>query len=438
MTQPTENLVPGQAHLDKTKSPQQADMASSDLRYFINQAFIRRSQSQRELAIRISIFYNALAMAVLPVAGKPTLAKYFVMIHGFVFSIGLVTLFKTPIRDFLLRFAIPIFLLSPSLINFYAAYYHIAENDHIRTIMGASTAIICGGFMSFIDPRSANPRAFSALVCIVVGFLAFAESPAGGILAMVNGVATGGSFFVTLIHDRDFRTMTEREYKLLVQAAPAKIVRESASSNIDVDKVFEPKMRHCVCLSSDWRDYQKVSASVSAESLAAALGRYYDMWERLLGEIFPEGNYYSDWIADEFFLVIFAKDAEEEKRLVNLALKFSEKIIREKEIFQKANGVPAAIDIGVSSGLALIGMMGPSGHRKATALGEVPGQARRLQVVGKAIRQTLGDTDRIIFGATTLMEITEALAVQEFKLEDKKQLRNMDGTSVFYLEPMKT
>lgn len=382
------------------------------------------------------MFYNAIAMVVLPIAGKPPLINYFIMMHGCLFTLAVLALFKTPKRDLILRIAIPVLLIAPALINFYAANYHIAENDQVRTVMGASTAIICGSFMSFIDPRSALLRGLSALLCIVVGFLAFSESAAGGILAIVNGVAVAGSFAVTLIHDRDFRITIEREYRLLVQAVPAKIVRESASSNVDVNKVFEPKMRHCVCLSSDWRDYQSVSASVSADNLAGALGRYYDMCENLLGQVFPDGNYYSDWIADEFFLVIFAKDEAEEKRLVNLALKFAEELIREKEVFQKANGVPAAIDVGVSCGLALIGMMGPAGHRKATALGEVPGQARRLQSLGKTIRQIKGDTDRVIFAAPTLMEITEALAVTEFKLEDKKQLRNMDSSSVFYLEPL--
>lgn len=431
------NFVPAQEQLDKANSSNQKDMASSDLLYFTKQAFIRRSLAQQEMVIRIGMFYNAIAMAVLPIAAEPMLANYFIMMHGCLFTLALLALFKTPKRDHILRFAIPVLLISPALINFYAAYYHIAENDAVRTVMGASTAIICGSFMSFIDPRSGLSRGLSALLCILLGFLAFSESEAGRILIIVNGVAVGGSFAVTLIHDRDFRTTIEREYKLLVQAAPAKIVRESASSNADVDKVFEPKMRHCVCLSSDWRDYQSVSASVSANNLAGALGRYYDMCENLLAQVFPDGNYYSDWIADEFFLVIFAKDEAEEKRLVNLALKFSEELIREKEVFQKANGVPAAIDVGVSCGLALIGMMGPAGHRKATALGEVPGQARRLQSLGKTIRQTKGDADRVIFAAPTLMEITEALAVTEFKLEDKKQLRNMDSSSVFYLEPLK-
>ncbi len=430
------NFVPAQEQLDTAKSSHQKDTTSSDLRYFTKQAFIRRSLAQQEMVIRIGMFYNAIAMVVLPIAGKPPLINYFIMLHGCLLTLALIALFKTPKRDLILRIAIPVLLIAPALINFYAANYHIAENDQVRTVMGASTAIICGSFMSFIDPRSALPRGLSALLCIVVGFLAFSESAAGGILTIVNGVAVAGSFAVTLIHDRDFRTTIEREYRLLVQAAPAKIVRESASSNVDVNKVFEPKMRHCVCLSSDWRDYQSVSASVSADNLAGALGRYYDMCENLLGQVFPDGNYYSDWIADEFFLVIFAKDEAEEKRLVNLALKFAEELIREKEVFQKANGVPAAIDVGVSSGLALIGMMGPAGHRKATALGEVPGQARRLQSLGKTIRQAQGDTDRVIFAAPTLMEITEALAVTEFKLEDKYQLRNMDSTSVFYLEPL--
>jgi hypothetical protein len=238
------------------------------------------------------MFYNPVAMILLRMVGKPSLANYFVMMHGCLFSLALLALFKTPIRDLLLRFAVPVLLISPSLFNFYAASHHIAENDHVRTIMAASAAIICGSAMSFLDPRNSLPRGLSALLCIAVGFLAFAESPAGGILAIVNGVAVGGSFVITLFHDRDFRTVVEREYRLLVQAAPAKIVRESASSNVDVYKVFEPKMRHCVCLSSDWRDYQSVSATVSADSLAGSLGRYYDMCEKLLSQIFPEGNYY--------------------------------------------------------------------------------------------------------------------------------------------------
>jgi class 3 adenylate cyclase len=434
MKSPTKKETPALRTPESTNSGRDKTTDSADLHYFIKQAFVRRRGGLSQVTLKICLVYNILALMVLPVVGKPSIVGYFLLMHVILFALGLLTLvYKNKIKS-LAPNVIPVLLLSPALINFYAAYYHIAENDQIRTIMGASTAIICGGAMCFLDPRDGVKRGISALLCIVVGFLAFAESPAGPLLAVVNLAAVGGGFMVTLIHDRDFRIMTEREYKLLIQAAPAKIVRQSALSNADIDQVFSPQNRYCVCLSSDWRDYQTVSSSMTANGLATALGAYYDMCEELLEQIFPEGNYYSDWIADEFFLVVFAKDDLEERNIVNLTLNFGAELIEAKKKFHLTYGVPKAIDIGVSSGPALIGMMGPEGHRKATALGEVPGQSRRLQALGKVIRQTRGDVDRIIFAAETLMDITVALDVEEFLLEDKSQLRNLDADKVYYLE----
>ena len=413
------------------------DLGSVDQRYFIEQALIRRCQAQQDLVIRIALGYNALAMSILPLAGKAVLVKYFVSIHAVLFVTAFLALFKSAKRAFLIWFMMPFWLMCPALINFFGAYYHIAENDVTRTILTVSTAIICSSFMLLIDPRGKVPRVFSAIFCATIGFVAFYSSAAGGVLAMVNSVAILGSLGITFLHDRTFKETVIREFKLLIQAAPAKIVRQSASSNTDVDTVFGPKRRHCVCLSTDWREYQAMSSAMPPDKLAAALGAYYDMCERLASEMFPEGNYYSDWIADELFLVIFAKDHDEEKTLVNMTLQFSTRLLAAKDAFAEVHGLPAGIDIGISSGVSLIGMMGPAGHRKATALGDVPGQARRLQSIGKHIRQREGEADRVIFGAATLLEISEAFAVEEFTLEDRKQLRNMNHDRVFYIQPNK-
>ena len=413
------------------------DLGSADQRYFIEQALIRRRQGQQDLVIRIALGYNALAMSILPLAGKAVLVKYFISIHAVLFVTAFLALFKSAKRDFLIWFMMPFWLMCPALINFYGAYYHIAENDVTRTILTVSTAIICSSFMLLIDPRGKIPRVSSAICCAVIGFIAFSSNATGGILAIVNSVAILGSLGITFLHDHTFKDTTIREFKLLIQAAPAKIVRQSASSNTDVDTVFGPKRRHSVCLSTDWREYQAMSSAMPPDKLAAALGAYYDMCERLASEIFPEGNYYSDWIADELFLVIFAKDQDEEKSLVNMTLRFSTELLAAKDAFAEVHGLPAAIDIGISSGVSLIGMMGPAGHRKATALGDVPGQARRLQSIGKHIRQREGEADRVIFGAATLLEISQAFAVEEFTLEDRKQLRNMNHDRVFYIQPNK-
>jgi hypothetical protein len=79
-------------------------------------------------------------------------------------------------------------------------------------------------------------------------------------------------------------------------------------------------------------------------------------------------------------------------------------------------------------------MMGPGTHRKATALGEVPGVARRLQAAGKLIRLHRGEKDRVIFAVDTLMEITEGFDIHEFSLDRGTKLRDIKTPQIFYME----
>lgn len=97
--------------------------------------------------------------------------------------------------------------------------------------------------------------------------------------------------------------------------------------------------------------------------------------------------------------------------------------------------LPINIDVGVASGVALIGMMGPAGHRKATALGDVPGQARRYQEIGKQIRRKFGENDRVLFGYNSLLQITQPFDVKQFELEAGGKVRDVAEDRVFYLEP---
>jgi hypothetical protein len=159
------------------------------------------------------------------------------------------------------------------------------------------------------------------------------------------------------------------------------------------------------------------------------------MTDRLLSHVFPEGNYYTDWIADELFVVTFAKDASEEAGLINASLRFAHELILRKQEFIKSMNLPINIDVGVASGVALIGMMGPAGHRKATALGDVPGQARRYQEIGKQIRRKFGENDRVLFGYNSLLQITQPFDVKQFELEAGGKVRDVAEDRVFYLEP---
>ena len=76
-------------------------------------------------------------------------------------------------------------------------------------------------------------------------------------------------------------------------------------------------------------------------------------------------------------------------------------------------------------------MMGPASHRKATALGDVPGQARRLQSAGKILRDVFGNRDPIMFGAKSLLQVTAPFDVREFLLDPKNSIRDFKDDKGF-------
>ena len=127
-----------------------------------------------------------------------------------------------------------------------------------------------------------------------------------------------------------------------------------------------------------------------------------------------------------------------EAGLIDRVIALCQELIREKETFFQRYKIPEAIDIGISHGEAVIGMMGPDGFKKATALGSTPGRSRRLQAGGKLLRMKLGATDRIIFGADTLMSISKPFAVNEWKMEPRTRFRDIADDTVFYIEPLMT
>jgi hypothetical protein len=153
-----------------------------------------------------------------------------------------------------------------------------------------------------------------------------------------------------------------------------------------------------------------------------------------LSEVVPDGNYYTDWIADELFIVFHATENIEANQLVNYALKFSYKLIQSREDFSNSYGIPKAIDIGLSAGEALLGLMGPDGHKKATALGEIPGRSRRLQTAGKLLRSEYGENDRIVFGEDCLFGMTMGFDIKEHSL-GSNSIRDVDDREFFYIEP---
>lgn len=193
-------------------------------------------------------------------------------------------------------------------------------------------------------------------------------------------------------------------YREQVRYIPKNVLFTAEKKKISVLDVFSPAERYCVCICSDWRQFQKLAKSVSMDDLSNGLADYYQKLLEQVAQILPDGNFFFDWIADELFLVVFATDNTHRTKVAREAMIVSRRILEFRYEFYSKFGFPVGIDIGVSSGTASVGIFSSGAIVKATAFGHVPAEARRLQEVAKSLRKIYSDTDRIVMTATFAQE----------------------------------
>ena len=114
---------------------------------------------------------------------------------------------------------------------------------------------------------------------------------------------------------------------------------------------------------------------------------YYNEVFVHLDNVFPEGNYYADWTADELFIIFFSND-DNDDRLMKSSLEFAHKYAT--DVFNSINAkleIDLQYDIGMSSGIGLLGLQGPEKLKKTTITGESAGKAKRLESEAKNSRE---------------------------------------------------
>jgi hypothetical protein len=321
-------------------------------------------------------------------------------------------------------------LIALDIFLIYTAKHWINRPEMLLVL---SFHIITGMLFPHID-RLSRPLAYTTL-CIHIGgtWAALGVSPLGFIAATVVSVAYFFSTMLAFINQQNEWRVAQAEFRFRANIVPEHIVRHSANSTVDVTELFKPSQKFCVCLSSDWRNYQAISVKIPTTQLTASLNEYHQWCQNLARDSFPDGNYYTDWIADELFIVAYANETSQEKDLVNRMMQFAINLAKFRPEFTRIHGIPQAIDIGISAGPALVGVMGPQSHLKATALGEIPGRARRLQTAGKLLRERLGDNDRLILSREVLMGLVEPLDVLAFHLDPSESIRDLIDREIFYV-----
>ncbi len=213
---------------------------------------------------------------------------------------------------------------------------------------------------------------------------------------------------------------------------PGLIARRTLGSAADVDisQSFPTRHRECVCISTDLKRFDLLAESRIAE-LEGYLRKVYERCQGLLDARFPEGNYCADWIAGELFIVVFVEEGALSSRTVMAAVDFGRAMV---EAFVGEESHVASV--GLAAGTAYVGMMGSPGMRKATALGEVAGRARRMQQSAWVVEQQSGATATVVFGSDVWSRIegqAGAADTRTVALSEEMTLRDLPDRTLHFI-----
>ena len=415
--------------------------ASDDEAQFCHEWLRYDHRRMAKITAWVAMPWHVLIIVIAPIVILPLYASTFQVIHSIMLAGVILSMALTWFRGSDVRYLIT--GLWVFMVGTYSASLHQVVgfvNSGVETnvnfiLIDAVVVLGVSIMQTWLIPATSRVRTYVTAFTLCSGSLAMIDHSFYWAWTFAFGAFVLCSYIWSQVNAHQALLDAQAEYRSRIKVLPVNYVLRSAAEHIELDKLFRPEVRYCVCISSDWRNYQKLSAALDSSELAEALRQYYRICQDALREVVPHKTYHLDWIADELFVVLYSDDESNEGDLMNLALKFAENLLGQKRSFQEQFGIPEAIDIGVSVGRAHVGMMGPSGNMKATALGEIPGRARRVQSAGKILRSTLGEADRIIFTAEGLQRISLGFDVKPYKLATDVALRDLDVSEIYYIEP---
>lgn len=198
------------------------------------------------------------------------------------------------------------------------------------------------------------------------------------------------SLIAAFFFRREFVGSLHERFNHLSSLVPKKIARYIAISHgkLSLEELLEAKERFTVCLCSDWRDYQKLAQKYDTEYICKLFEGFYDIVFEELDTIIPEGNYYASWTADELFVIFYSETDDQEATKIE-SLTFAHALATDvsKRVRKRFN-IDLAFDIGLASGVGLLGLQGPSRLKKTTLTGESAGTAKRLETEAKTLRKS--------------------------------------------------
>lgn len=392
-----------------------------------------RRRSFLKVTYGIFIVVAAAMLVVLSLALDANLRRWGWMTWGFGLTVSLLGFLDRRHPKLYENILLFLFLMH-GLGNSWALYYVHHEGNSQRDLLALTANIFGQGlFFPLVCPMPL--WRIGALIALISASAAFAiiSQPISPLWSLELFLCMLCSLGIRALYESFQEAQARSEFRYRIKIAPISIVRHSVADKIEVEELFRPEDKFCVCLSSDWHDYAQLCERLPAAQLVVALNDYYNLCQMLLDARFPAGNYYTDWLADELFIVAYAVDGQDEKVIVNAVTAFSVELLQARVEFSRRHSLPQQVDIGMAAGHALLGLMGPQGQNKVTALGVVPGRARRLQGAGQLLRRRLDAQDRVVFDYECLKRLSQPFKVGNYDLGEGEFIRDLEDRSLYYI-----
>ena len=241
------------------------------------------------------------------------------------------------------------------------------------------------------------------------------------------------SFIICIYYRYQFIAALSSKYSHLSSLLPNKYAKLMSVSDkpLDINSLFPTKEYYSVCLCSDWRGYQEISTSKEHKEIETMVESFYDIIYDELEKSNLSGQYYADWTADELFIV-FYDEIGNDSRVNKEALKFAHSL--STKLYLEISSLvdnDLKYDVGLSSGIGLIGLQGPGNYKKTSITGQVAGNSKRFETQAKLIRSTLPSQsfpiivmDKKLTGIASNMKIYSNLVSKKIKGDVKDIIDN--------------
>lgn len=305
----------------------------------------------------------------------------------------------------ILRYSQLILFLIVNILFCGATYWDVIATPRIHFFLPAAWIVgACAGYV--ILPFRSRIHIASLVVTTSLALLAFSQYQKPLFWAIGFLTLTASFSNIQVFIHRIIKLNAIDSFRQQKKFTPTQVILAALEQNKSPEEVFHPEKRFSVCLCSDWRSFQEWSSKTESEVMASTLRQYYEIQLALLAKNFPDGNYFMDWIADELFAVGFSTSNQNETKVVQSMFGYAADSLNELSAFKAIHGCPVGVDMGMSIGIATVGAVGPIGGIKTTALGEVPGLARRLQTFAKTLRAS-SQRDRLVLPKSVMVHLSK-------------------------------